>query len=347
MRILIWHVHGGYMNGFLRGAHDSLIPAGPGTPLPALPENARRVDPAAIRDEEIDVVVLQRLEELEWAASLTGRMPGRDLPAVFIEHNTPKRLPVDELHPLAERSDIPIVHVTHFNRLMWDTGRAPSMIIEHGIPDPGAHYTGELPALGLVVNEPVRRWRVAGTDLLPLFTQVAPLDAFGIDTDRLPGALGLAADRVRVVGDLPTNELHRELARRRAYLHPFRWTSLGLSLLEAMTLGMPVLALASTEAPRAVPPEAGAISADPEELCAAAARLLADPEEARRRGAVARAFATERYGLSRFLAEWTTVLEDTVAKTLAARRQRTHDIDTRRRRVDDAPADRPLRRGKD
>ena len=40
------------------------------------------------------------------------------------------------------------------------------------------------------------------------------------------------------------------MARRRLYLHPVRWTSLGLSLLEAMHLGMPVVALATTEVPR-------------------------------------------------------------------------------------------------
>ena len=48
--------------------------------------------------------------------------------------------------------------------------------------------------------------------------------------------------------DLPQDALHDELARRRVYLHPIRWTSLGLSLLEAMHLGMPVVALATTEA---------------------------------------------------------------------------------------------------
>ena len=50
------------------------------------------------------------------------------------------------------------------------------------------------------------------------------------------------------------------MARRRVYLHPIRWTSLGLSLLEAMHLGMPVVALATTEVPEAVPPEAGVVS---------------------------------------------------------------------------------------
>ena len=59
------------------------------------------------------------------------------------------------------------------------------------------------------------------------------------------------------IEDLPQDRLHTELARRRCYLHPIRWTSLGLSLIEAMHLGMPVVALATTEAVEAVPPQAG------------------------------------------------------------------------------------------
>lgn len=320
MRIMVWHLHGGWMNGFLRGGHEYLLPATHGRRLREPIPGVREVEPEELREQEVDVVVLQRTEEVEWAARLLGRTPGREVPAVFVEHNTPKRLPVTERHPLAGQREIPIVHVTHFNRLAWDCGDAPTRIVEHGIPDPGEQYTGELASLGVVVNEPVRRGRVTGTDLLPAFSEAAPLDCFGIDADRLPAALGLGRDRLRVVGDLPTEQLHAELARRRAYVHPFRWTSLGLSLLEAMSLAMPVIALATTEASRAVPPEAGAISADLDELVAAARRLVADPDEARERGRAARAFVRERYGLERFLADWDALLAEHLESHAARRR---------------------------
>ncbi|GAB2554913.1 glycosyltransferase [Leucobacter ruminantium] len=323
MRILLWHVHGAWSDGFLRGEHEYLIPADRGADL-ALPRGgARTVDPAALRETDVDIVVLQRVEELELAERLLGRRLGSELPAVFVEHNTPKERPVTERHFLAEQSDIPVVHVTHFNRLVWDCGRATTRVIEHGIPDPGPLYTGELPSLGLVVNEPVRRGRVTGTDLIPRFAEAAPIDCFGIDTDLLPAALELGEERLRVVGDLPTARLHRELARRRVYLHTVRWTSLGLSLLEAMHLAMPVLVFDTTEASRAVPPEAGAISADPDDLVRAARELIADPEEARRRGAAARSSVRERYGLERFHAEWDALLHDVVESATARRRRRS------------------------
>jgi hypothetical protein len=274
----------------------------------------REVVLADLDADQVDAVVLQRPEEIAETARALGRQPGSDLPAVYVEHNTPKGDFPYTRHPLADRSDIPVVHVTHFNRLAWDSGSAPTLVIEHGIPDPGQLYTGELPELGVVVNEPVRRGRVTGTDLLPAFADVAPLQVFGMKTEGLAVAAGIEELRLTSRGDLRTSELHRELARCRVYLHPMRWTSLGLSLLEAMHLGMPVIALATTEAPRAVPPEAGAVSADVDELIRCARRLVANPEEARRRGAAAREAALARYGLGRFLDRWDVFLADLRAR---------------------------------
>jgi glycosyltransferase involved in cell wall biosynthesis len=93
------------------------------------------------------------------------------------------------------------------------------------------------------------------------------------------------------------------------YLHLCRWTSLGLSLIEAMAMGMPVVGLATTEAVRAVPPDAGVLSTRVDTLLEAARWLLEEPEEARRLGARAQVAANERYGLDRFLADWDGLFE--------------------------------------
>ena len=54
-----------------------------------------------------------------------------------------------------------------------------------------------------MINEPVRRWRVTGTDLLPRFAAVAPLDVFGMGVTGLAERLGLPADRVTTHDDVP------------------------------------------------------------------------------------------------------------------------------------------------
>jgi glycosyltransferase involved in cell wall biosynthesis len=204
------------------------------------------------------------------------------------------------------------VHVTGFNELMWDSGRAPTRVIEHGVLDPGPLWTGELPRAAVVVNTPLRRGRLVGTDLLPAFAAAGPLDVFGMDTAELhgrPGLSGLDGDRLSTY-DLPQAELHARLARRRVYVHPFRWTSLGLSLVEAMHLGMPVVALATTAAVEAVPPGGGVLSTRLDPLAEAVRRYLADPGLAAAAGRVARQAALARYGLGRFLHDWDRLLTE-------------------------------------
>jgi glycosyltransferase involved in cell wall biosynthesis len=268
------------------------------------------VDLRHLDADSVDAVVLQRPEEIEEVARRLHRRPGQDLPAVYVEHNTPKGEVPFTTHPMSGQSAIPLVHVTHFNSLFWDNGSAPVVVIEHGVKDPGYLYTGDIPELAVVVNEPVRRGRVTGTDLLPHFAAAAPLQVFGMGAEKLHLATGIPRARMRICGDLQAPQLHASVARCRAYVHPLRWTSLGLALLEAMHLGAPVLVLASTEASRAVPPDAGAVSTNIDELVSAAGFLLRHPEEARQRGLQAREAALARYGLARFLNDWESLLSE-------------------------------------
>ena len=292
MRILLWHVHGAWTTAFVQGEHEYVVPVTPDRGPDGVgiartydwPDTVTELPLDQIGEEEFDAIVYQRPHELELRPPRTEQL-------IYVEHNAPQGRINEMRHPMADRDDLLLVHVTHFNARFWDAGGTQTRVIEHGIVDPGPLYTGELPRAAVVINEAERRARVTGTDLLPRFEQQAPLDLFGI------GAI-----------DLPHAELHREMARRRAYLHPIRWTSLGLSLLEAMHLAMPVVVLGTTEAFEAVPPEAGAVSTRLDVLEQTLARLVADPDEARERGQVARAAALARYGLDRFLADWDEVL---------------------------------------
>jgi hypothetical protein len=310
MRILLWHVHGSWTTAFVQGGHEYLVPVLPDRGPFGLgrartwdwPASVVEVSQQRLADEPPDVVIIQRPEEFDLVRQWTRRTPGRDLPAIYLEHNAPEPHPVASRHPLADQRDILLVHVTHFNRLYWDSGTAPTRVIEHGVVDPGHLYTGELEAAAVVVNEPIRRGRMVGTDLLPAFTAVGPVEVFGMSDGPLPG--------VRQIGDVRQEDMHRELARRRLYLHPVRWTSLGLSLVEAMHLGLPVVAVAGTEVPQAVPPSAGVVSTDVRELADAMRRFLADPEAAAMAGKAARTHALERFGLGRFLADWDRTIEE-------------------------------------
>jgi hypothetical protein len=307
VKVFLWHVHGGYTNSFVRGGHEYLVPVLPDRGPDGLgrsqtfdwPESVVEVTPEEARDAEVDVVILQRPEELELAEKWLGRKPVRDVPTLYLEHSLPQGRIGEMRHPTADRTDLLLVHVTHFNELFWDAGTTATRVIEHGIVDPGYRYSGELARAAVVVNEPVRRGRVTGTDLLPSLNGRVPIDLFGMGTGELGG-----------LGDVKPPHLWDEMARRRVYVHPIRWTSLGFSLLEAMHLGMPVVALATTEVVEAVPPEAGVVSTRVEALTDGIRRLVDHPEEAHQSGRAGRAAVLARYGLDRFLAEWDELLAE-------------------------------------
>lgn len=316
MRILLWHVHGSWADAFVRGDHDYVLPVTPDRGPEGLgrartwdwPANVREVPPEQLPGEPIDVIVLQRPHELDLAARWTGRRPGIDVPAIFVEHNTPVADVPCTRHVLADQGRIPIAHVTGFNELMWDCGSARTTVIEHGIPDPGHRYTGEIDRAAVVINEPVRRGRFVGTDLVRELAPRRGIDLFGMDVDKL------AVEHVRgleTFEDLPQHALHVEIPKRRVYLHTTRWTSLGLSLVEAMTLGMPVVALATTEAPGAVPAAAGVTATRLDDLDRAVAMFQRDPDLARSTGQAARTYALSRFGHARFLADWDELLAAT------------------------------------
>jgi hypothetical protein len=308
VRILLWHVHGSWTTSFVQGPHEYLLPVVPDRGPDGRgraqtwdwPASAIEVTRDEARGAEVDVVVLQRPAELDGLAR--EWLGDRRLPAVYVEHNAPQGRIADMRHPAADCDDLVVVHVTHFNQLFWDCGSTPTHVIEHGVVDPGYRYSGVTPRAAVVINEARRRARVTGTDLLERFDEMGvPIDLFGMDSAALGG------------DDVPQHRLHDEMAQRRLYLHPIRWTSLGLSLIEAMHLGMPVVALATTEAPDAVPPTAGVLSTRVDRLAQGARDLLADPDRAREAGLAARAAALERFGLQRFLDDWDDLLEAVVS----------------------------------
>jgi hypothetical protein len=312
MRVLLWHVHGAWTTAFVQGDHDYVVPVVPDRGPDGIgvartydwPDSVVELPPERLRSEDFDVVVLQRPRELEQLAEAwLGRRPGRDIPAIYVEHTAPQGRVAEMRHPAADRPDLLLVHVTNFNALFWDAGTTPTRVIEHGIVDPGHRYTGELPRAAVVINEARRRARVTGTDLLDRFGRAGPVDLFGMDAASLGG-----------IEDLAQADLHGEMARRRVYVHPIRWTSLGLSLLEAMHLGMPVVALGTTEAHEAVPAEAGVVSTRVDVLARAMRDFIHDPDEARACGSRARTAVLERYGLQRFLADWDDALQEVVIR---------------------------------
>ena len=306
LRILTWHVHGNYLWYLSRVPHEIFLPVRPGRPPGyggrgetfTWPDNVHEVPSEDVAGLDLDCVVTQSQDN--WALDRHELLSPAQLalPAIHVEHDPPRGSPTDTRHPVDD-PDVLLVHVTAFNDLMWDSGRTPTRVIEHGVVVPdGVRYTGELDRGIVVVNGLRRRGRRLGADVFERARKEVPLDLVGMFAEELDG-----------LGEVPPPELAAFVARYRFFFHPIRWTSLGLAACEAMMLGVPVVALATTEMSTVVENGvSGWIDTSVDRLIAHMHDLLADPDEARRLGEGARRTALERFSIARFVADWDAAL---------------------------------------
>jgi glycosyltransferase involved in cell wall biosynthesis len=302
MRVLTWHVHGSYLY-YLSHAHQQfLLPVKPGRPegygglLPGFPwpDNLSEVDARDVPNLDFDCVLFQsRKNYLEDRFEILSPRQ-RELPRIYLEHDPPREHPTDTRHPMDDPAGL-LVHVTAFNRLMWDSGRTPTRVIDHGVTvPPGVSWTGELERGLVVVNDLGRRGRRLGYDVFQQVRQQVPLDLAGMGSRELGG-----------LGEVSHVELPALAARYRFLFNPIRYTSLGLSVCEAMMLGLPVVGLATTEMAAAVENGlSGYVDTDVERLVLYMRRLLNDRGEAERLSQGARGRAAERFGIQRFAQDW-------------------------------------------
>jgi glycosyltransferase involved in cell wall biosynthesis len=196
-----------------------------------------------------------------------------------------------------------LVHVTAFNELMWDSNRTPTRVVEHGVRVPsGVRYSGHLERGIVVVNNLDRRGRRLGADIFERVRTEIPLDLVGMGSDRMGG-----------LGALPRAEIPPLVARYRFFFHPIRYTSFGMAVCEAMMVGSPIVALATTEMPTVIRNgETGFIDTSVAHLVEAMQQLLVDRDLARRVGEAGRAVALRRFGIERFARDWDAVLKEAV-----------------------------------
>jgi glycosyltransferase involved in cell wall biosynthesis len=303
LRILTWHVHGSYLFYLGHTPHRIYVPVREGRPsgysgLPPgpfpWPATMREVPAEEVRNLPLDCVLYQSRGHYEVDRFELLSTSQRRLPSIFLEHDPPREHPTDTRHVVDDPGTL-LVQVTPFNALMWSSGRSAVRVIEHGVVVPeGVHATYELPRAIAVVNHLTRRGRRLGADILDDVRRRVPVDLVGLEAELAGG-----------VGEIPHDRLPAFAARYRAFFNPIRYTSLGLAVCEAMMVGLPVVALATTELPTVIENGVtGWVDTRPDRLAERLASLLADPALARRLGQNARRYARHRFGLDRFLRDW-------------------------------------------
>jgi hypothetical protein len=217
---------------------------------------------------------------------------------IYLEHDPPRHHPTDTKHPVDDPNML-LVHVTQFNKLMWDNNRTPSEVIEHGVVvPPQVKYSGELERGISVVNNIARRGRRTGADVFQQAREKVALDLVGMNADDIGG-----------LGEVPYNDLLAFESRYRFFFNPIRYTSLGLAVCEAMMIGMPVIGLATTEMSAVIHNGVnGYVDTNVDQLIECMQELLADPDKARQISKGARAYAREHFSIDRFALDWDRVL---------------------------------------
>ena len=307
--MLVWQIHGSYLNTLVQAPHRFYLPTRPGKPegyggrgptYSWSPETVEVVH-EQVRDLDLDLIIYQTQKNYFEDAPDILSPEQRALPAIYLEHNTPQGRINEMAHPVNDPGTL-LVHVTHFNDLFWDSQQTPTRVIDHAVLPTDGGYTGELERGVSLVNDLPRRKRVVGEDVFRRSREEVPLDLFGFNSKEAGG-----------FGDLPQAEVHERMKEYRFYFNPIRYTSLPLSVLEAMELGLPVVALATTELVTVIKNgENGFIDTNVQKLIGHMKGLLADPKEAHRIGAAGRRTARERFGLERFVADWEAAFEEAV-----------------------------------
>ncbi|MBB2488171.1 glycosyltransferase family 4 protein [Mitsuaria sp. WAJ17] len=303
LRILTWHVHGNYLYNLSQVPHDFyLLKDSDDSPqrcgrCGVLPwgDNVHDAPVHALPGMRFDAVLYQSRQAWDEDRPRWLSPAQQALPRIVLEHDPPQQHPTNTLH-WADDPHTLLVHVTPFNALMWDPGRCPVRVIEHGVRLLDERtWEGEQARGLVVVNHLARRGRRLGADLYQQMQQRLPMSLAGMGSEVLPGGLG-------EVGQL---QLPRLMAAHRFFFHPVRYTSLGLALVEALLMGMPVVGLATTELSTVIRSgENGFIDTRPESLAEAMQALLEDPALAARWGRAGQQMARDRFGIDRFVADW-------------------------------------------
>lgn len=308
LRVLTWHVHGSYLYYLTQTPCQFFLPIKPGKPEGYggrsgsfhWGENVHEVSADEVREMEFDCILYQSKKNYleDQYDILTPEQ--RELPRIYLEHDPPRETPTDTRH-VVDDPEILIVHVTHFNNLMWNNNESPTKVIEHGVTIPErVRYSGELERGIVVINGLTKRGRRLGLDVFERVREKIPLDIIGMGSEEVGG-----------LGEVPPPELPEFISQYRFFFNPIRYTSMGLAVCEAMMAGMPIIGLATTEmAVNITNNVSGYVHTNVDFLVEKMELLLKDKEKANQLSIGAKAWAREIFSIDRFTKDWMATFEE-------------------------------------
>lgn len=307
IKLFTWHIHGSYLYYLSKGDFDIYIPThdkrsegyiGRATTFPFGP-NVIEIPAAEVKNVPLDCILFQTPANYTKDQYEILSTQQQQLPRLYLEHDPPQGVPTDTRH-VVDDPNVTVVHVTHFNRLMWDCGSSPTRVIDHGVIAPTAQYTGKLDKGIVVINNLNERGRRLGCDIFFEVRKRVPLDLIGMDTEKIGG-----------LGEILHPQLPDFIKDYRFMFNPIRYTSLGLAVIEAMMVGVPVAGLATTEMVTVIRDGySGILQTNVEHVIDGMQNLLDDRDLAARLGARGKEIALKRFNIERFTEDWYNLLAE-------------------------------------
>ncbi|QJB30074.1 glycosyltransferase family 4 protein [Chitinophaga oryzae] len=297
--IFTWHVHGSYLYYLSQGHYDIYIPVrdardegyyGRGHTFP-FGDNVHEIPFGDVKHYHFDCILFQSAKNYLTDQYEVLSAEQRSLPKIYLEHNTPHTDTVNQQH-VVDDLGVLLVHVTHYNKLMWNNNRTPVTVISHGVTDTVEPYCGDIPGGLVTINHLQQRGRTLGWDIYQQVSREVPLELAGMGN-------------AEGIGEILHPALPSVRSHYRFYFHPVRHTSLALAVCEAMMQGLPVVALATTELVTIIRDGVnGYIHTDVDYLIEKMQLLINDRDHALELGAAARQTALALFDIGRFTREW-------------------------------------------
>lgn len=310
LKIFTWHIHGSYLFYLSQGNYEIYIPVnaeksegyyGRGETFP-FGNNVHEVPAEEIKFLIFDCILYQTNTNYLIDQYHILSPEQRSLPKIYLEHDPPRIHPTDTKHIMNDPG-IFFVHVTHFNRLMWDNTGITTRVIEHGVTMPAIPYSGDMERGIVVINNLPTRGRLLGLDIFDEVKKYVPLDLVGMGSE----GLGL--------GEILHPQLPEFLSHYRFFFNPIRYTSLGLAVCEAMMSGMPVVGMATTELASVITNGSnGYIHTDVSYLIQKMTALLRNKDLASNVGSEGQQTAIKRFNIKRFTEDWLKVFQQAIKK---------------------------------
>jgi hypothetical protein len=307
-RIFTWNVHGSYLYYLSLGNYIIYVPydenrsnryAGRGTTYP-FGNNVIEVPVREVKNIEFDLLLFQTDENFFMDQHDILSYQQRLLPRIYLEHDPPWDHPTDAIHPIHD-PEITVVHVTHYNRLMWQTTVPDVRVITHGVPSDTIGYQGHIKKGIVVINNLPTRGRMLGFDIFNEVRKCIPLDLVGMGSESYG------------VGEVLHPQLPDFISQYRFFFNPIRYTSLGLAVCEAMMIGIPVVGLATTELSTVIRNKhSGFIHHDLGYLIEKMQLLLDVPSVAYDISHASRIRAKELFDINRFTDQWQQLFNEKI-----------------------------------